>query len=137
MSDAFHLQIISPSAILVDAHVPMVEIPGVEGDFGVLPGHSNVFSMLRPGAIDVKMADGHHRRFFAATGYADVTPVSCTIISDHIQDMSEIGTAEVEEALAAAREAVAQAETPAEREQAEKLHEAAEALAMAVNSRNH
>ncbi len=135
MSDAFHLQIISPTEIVVDAHVPSVQIPGVEGDFGVLPGHSYVFSMLRPGAIDVKMADGSHRRFFAATGYADVTPTSCTILSDHIQDLIEIGMAEIEEALTAARIAVAQAENDQERAEAHKLLSATEALAFAAKTR--
>ena len=134
---SFHLQIISPAEIVIDAHVPTVQIPGVEGDFGVLPGHSNVFSMIRPGVINVTMADGHHRRFFAANGYADVTAKNCTIISDHIQDMNEIGTAEVEEALAAAKAAVAKAEsgTVMERTAAEKLFEAALALQEAATRR--
>ena len=132
MLNAFYLQIISPSKIVVDAHVPSVQIPGSEGDFGVLPGHAAFFSMLRPGVIDITMNDGIHRRFFAATGYADVTPEKCTIISDHIQDLSEISMQEAEEALAAARAAVAQAETPSERQQAEKLVASTEALTRAV-----
>ena len=135
MSDVFHLKIISPAAVVVDAHVPNVQIPGVEGDFGVLPGHSSVFSMIRPGAIDITLADGNRRRFFAASGYVDVTPTNCTIISDHIQDMAEISSVEAEEALAAARQAVAQAEHANDRAQAEKLLQSAEALAVAVSAR--
>ena len=135
MSDAFHLQIISPSAVMVDAHVPMVQIPGTEGDFGVLPNHAPFFSMIRPGVIDVTMTDGHHRRFFAAAGYADVSPTQCTILSDHIQDMTDISAADAAEALSAARTALAQAADAAEQAAAQKLLATAEALSAAVGAR--
>lgn len=136
MSDAFHLQIISPSAVMVDAHVPMVQVPGTEGDFGVLPNHAPFFSMIRPGVIDVTTADGHHRRFFAASGYADVSSTQCTILSDHIQDLSDISQQDVAEALAAARQALVQAgSNPAEQAAAQKLIATAEALALAVGNR--
>ncbi len=135
MAAALHLRIISPAAVVVDAHVPSAEIPGTEGDFGVLPGHAPFFSMIRPGVIDVLFADGIHRRFFAASGYADVTPQSCTVISDHIQDLADISSHEVQEAVHAARSAMASAQTLQERAQAEKLLASAEALAAAVGTR--
>ena len=52
MTEAFHIQIISPASVVVDAHVPSAQIPGLEGDFGVLPGHAPFFSMIRPGVIE-------------------------------------------------------------------------------------
>ncbi len=131
---AFHLQIISPAKVVVDAHVPACEIPGAEGDFGVLPGHAAFFSMLRPGVIEVMMSDGIRRRFFAATGYADVTPEKCTVISDHIQDLAEISPSEVHDALIEAKTALAAASTQEEREQAAKLVQSTEALAAAVGA---
>jgi F-type H+-transporting ATPase subunit epsilon len=132
MSAAFHLKIISPAAVVVDAYVPSVQIPGVEGDFGVLPGHAQVFSMIRPGVIDVSLPDGAHRRFFAASGYADVTPETCTVISDHIQDLADISSAEANDALVAARLALTQAENDSERAAAEKILQSAEALVTAL-----
>ncbi|MFM9889214.1 MAG: ATP synthase F1 subunit epsilon [Rickettsiales bacterium] len=121
MADAFHLQIISPAKVVIDAYVPMVEVPGVEGDFGVLPGHAPVFSMLRPGVITVQLGDGVERRFFAATGYADVSPTQCTVLSDHISDLADMTMAEAEEALVAARKALADADNDADRLAAEQL----------------
>ena len=132
MPHALHLQIISPADLVLDAHVSMVEIPGAEGDFGVLPEHAPFFSMIRPGVIDVHLGDGAHRRFFAATGYADVTPTSCTILSDHIQDLTDISKADAADALKAAQDALAQAHTDQERAAAEKLVVGAEALVAAV-----
>ena len=131
---AFHLQIISPSAILVDAEVPTVEIPGAEGDFGVLPGHSALFSMIRPGIINVTLGDGAHRKFFVASGYADVTPDRCTVISDQIEDLSAVTTAKADEAFALAKAAQAKAGTDLERRNADKLLQTAEAMAAAVKA---
>lgn len=133
-TNAFRLQIISPAAVVLDDHVAMVEVPGAEGDFGVLPNHAPFFSMLKPGVITVHMADGrHHRRFFAAAGYADVSPIGTTILSDHIQDVNDISMDDAAEALKAAREAVAEASTDEERTKADALLYSAEALFNAVN----
>lgn len=132
MTDAFHLKIISPAATMLSAHVAMAEVPGSEGDFGVLDNHAPFFSMLRPGVIRVHYHDGVVREFFAASGYADVSAEGCTILSDHIQDLSEISPADASEALKAAQEAFAGAETDAERRAAEKLRSAAEALVHAL-----
>ena len=131
-NDAFHLKIISPAAIIVDDAVPQVEIPGVEGDFGVLPGHSPLFSMIRPGVINVKMSDGNERKFFALSGYADVTPESCTVISDHIRDLSEMNAGDAEKMMSDAKMALAKTANDNERQQAEKQLQAAEALGAAL-----
>lgn len=132
MAEVFSLQIISPAAVVVDTEVAMVEVPGTEGDFGVLAHHAPFFSMIRPGVIRVTLADGQQRRFFAAAGYADVSPTGTTILSDHIQDLGEISTTAAAEAVAAAKEAIANATNDIERAKAEKLYSAAEALALAV-----
>ncbi len=87
MADAFRLQIISPASVVIDDDVRGVDVPGLEGDFGVLPGHAPFFSMLRPGVLTVRMADGTtFRRFNVTSGYADVSASGCTILSDHIED---------------------------------------------------
>jgi F-type H+-transporting ATPase subunit epsilon len=132
MADALHLRIISPATMVVDDYVPTAELPGSEGDFGVLPGHEACFAMLRAGVINVQFADGIHRRFFAASGYAEVTATACTVISDHVQDLADISMAEAQEALTAARAAVEHTQTPAARCQAEKLVQSAEALVHAL-----
>ena len=134
---AFRLKIISPAEVLVDDHVPQVQVPGIEGDFGVLPGHSPLFSMIRPGVINVTLADGNHRKFFATSGYADVTPESCTVISDRIQDLLDIDSGEADEALVEAKTAMAKADNAADRQQAEKLLQAAEALTTALKAVHH
>ena len=132
MSDAFRLQIISPAAVVIDGHVAMVEVPGLEGDFGVLAHHAPFFSMLRPGVIKVHYQDNVVRSYFAATGYADVSETGTTIVSDHIQEMTDIKLGDAQEALLAAKEALSTAHTDEDKRAAEKLVSTATALVMAV-----
>lgn len=132
MTDTFHLKIVSPAAIVLDEQVAMAEAPGTEGDFGVLPKHAPFFSMLRSGVITIHFQDGSSRRFFASSGYADVSEEGCTILSDHILDMAEMYPNAAEEALAAAREALAKADTEQERMEAQKQLMNAEALSLAL-----
>lgn len=85
MADHLHLTIVSPSKLLFDGQATLVEVPGVEGDMGVLPKHAPTLSMLREGIVTVHAADKSVTRFKVANGYADITPESCTILSETIE----------------------------------------------------
>ncbi|GIR46179.1 MAG: hypothetical protein CM15mP55_1550 [Hyphomicrobiales bacterium] len=60
-----------------------VTIPGVEGDFGVLPNHSPVMAMIREGELIVE-SDGAQRSFALAGGFADVTPKVSPVLAEAI-----------------------------------------------------
>lgn len=85
MADTLHLTIVSPAKQLFDGQATLVEVPGVEGDMGVLPAHAPTLSMLREGIVTVHGADRTVSRFRVTSGYADITPTSCTILSDSIE----------------------------------------------------
>ena len=53
MADKLTFELVSPSALLASEEVEMVVVPGEDGDFGVLIGHSPVLSNLRPGVVDL------------------------------------------------------------------------------------
>jgi F-type H+-transporting ATPase subunit epsilon len=131
MTQQLHLQIVSPAQSVMDAPVDMVEIPGLEGDFGVLPGHAPFFSMIRPGVITVYQA-GTKTRLFATSGYAEVSPEGCIVLSDHIQDMSTITREQAQEALETAERDLAHAESAAEKAKATKKIEQSKVLLAAL-----
>lgn len=82
----FPLQIVSPAKIVFAGPVTMVEVPGTEGDFGVLAGHSPLFSMIRPGIVTIH--EGATKRYYVIdAGYADVTPDGTTILAESIRDI--------------------------------------------------
>lgn len=127
MPATFPLRIVSPAAEVFHGQAALVEVPGVEGDFGVLPNHSAFFSMIRPGVITVQAEVGGER-FFVASGYADVSPEGVTILSERAVNLKTADKAEAQAQLEAAEGALAVAESQAEKAKAEKALTVAKAL---------
>ena len=63
MSDQFNYKLVTPEKIYLEGDAQMVVLPGVEGDFGVLPNHSNIITSLRPGIIKVTNSDQRQSLF--------------------------------------------------------------------------
>lgn len=131
MAAKFHLQIVSPAQSVIDAEVNLVEIPGAEGDFGVLAGHAPLISMLRPGVISIHQ-DGKVTRLFATSGYAEVSPDSVIVLSDDIHDLSNITPEQAKEVLENAERDVSHAESDSDKAKAMKKVDAAKALVLAA-----
>lgn len=132
MASTFPLTIVSPAATVFSGEAALVEAPGVEGDFGVLPAHSPFFSMIRPGVITVTAEVGS-KRYFVSSGYADVSPEGVTILSEHALDLDITDKEQAKQQLEEAEGALAVAETPAEKAKAEKALAVARALLTAIN----
>ncbi|WP_303810874.1 ATP synthase F1 subunit epsilon [Sandarakinorhabdus limnophila] len=107
MAELLDFELVSPERRLAKAKVAMVVVPGVEGDFGVLPGHAPMMSTIRPGAISIHEADGGPAtmRFFIDGGFAEVTETGLTILAEKATPVAEIDVAAVATQLAAARTA--------------------------------
>lgn len=132
-STTFPLQIISPATLMFDGQAELVEIPGAEGDFGVLPGHAPFLSMLRPGVVTVTKG-GTKKRFFVSDGYADVSPEATVILSDSVQAFDTLTLADALAAVEQATDLSLNAESVRDRARAAKQREAAEALVQALKA---
>jgi len=86
----FDLELVSPERLLLSEPVDMAVIPGSEGDFGVLAGHSLLISTLRPGVIEVFQGDNVTHRLFVGGGFAEVTDARCTVLADEAVPVGEI-----------------------------------------------
>lgn len=131
MAAKFHLQIVSPAQSVIDASVDLVEIPGAEGDFGVLAGHAPLISMIRPGVITIHQ-DSKKTRLFVTSGYAEVSPDNVTVLSDDIHDLSRITPEQAKEVLENAERDVSHAESDSDKTKAMKKVDAAKALVLAT-----
>lgn len=107
MADLFNFELVSPERRLASGKVAMVVVPGVEGDFGVLPGHAPMMSTIRPGAIAIYEADSNSltRRVFIEGGFAEVNDTGLTILAERATPVEDIDPAKVAADLAAARSA--------------------------------
>ena len=107
MAELLDFELVSPERRLARAKVAMVVVPGVEGDFGVLPGHAPMMSTIRAGAIAIHETDGGPAtmRFFIEGGFAEVTETGLTILAEKATPVADIDVAAVATQLAAARAA--------------------------------
>jgi F-type H+-transporting ATPase subunit epsilon len=112
------LQIVSAERLLVnEAAVDEVEIPGSEGYFGVLPGHTPLLAML--GAGELWYRKGQEKFYFViALGFAEVQPDRVTILSQVAERVDEIDLARAEAAKQRAEERLARATVDMDAERA-------------------
>src|SRR3954447_11123673 len=92
-------ELVTPEQLLVSRDVDMVVVPGTEGNFGVLPGHSPLISTIRPGTIDIYEGNAITERIFVASGLAEVTPEGCTVLADEAVPPDSLDRAQLEAEL--------------------------------------
>jgi F-type H+-transporting ATPase subunit epsilon len=99
MADKVQFELVSPEKLLLSEAVAMVVVPGGEGNFGVLPGHSLLISTVRPGVIDVYSDEQTQisERIFVSGGFAEVTPERCTVLADEALPLSSLDRATAEQ----------------------------------------
>lgn len=105
-----HFELVSPDRELMSAEVDMVEIPGSEGDFGVLPGHAPLLSVIRPGVINVHQG-GQIERIYVDSGFAEVTPEACVVLAEQAVFVKDLNRADLEQRVKDAEEDLADAAT--------------------------
>jgi len=78
---ALHLDLVSPEKLLFAGDVGQVDLPGSEGDLGVLAGHAPLVTALRPGIIVIYRESGD-LRVVVNGGFAEVGPSGLTVLAD-------------------------------------------------------
>jgi F-type H+-transporting ATPase subunit epsilon len=102
------LQIVTPDKLLVREPVDEVEIPGTEGYFGVLPGHTPMLASLAVGELWYRK--GQEKIYLAiAFGFAEVLPDRVTILAQLAERAEDIDVTRAEEARKRAEMRVTQA----------------------------
>src|SRR5436305_597981 len=77
----FHFDLVSPERLLYSGEVDQVDVPGSEGDFGVLAGHAPLITMLRPGIL-VIYHQGNRQPIVVDGGFAEVGAGGLTVLAD-------------------------------------------------------
>ena len=100
---AIQLQIVSADRSLVNERVDEVEIPGSDGYFGVLPGHTPLLALLGAGELWYRQGAEKHY-LLLAFGFAEVGPDQVTILAQTAEMAEEIDVARAEAAKRRAEE---------------------------------
>ena len=101
------LEIVTPDRALLREEVDEVVVPGSEGEFGVLPGHTPLLSMLKIGELWYRQ--GQEKHFLAvAFGFVEVLPDRVTVLAQVGERAQEIDVARAERARQRAEQRLAQ-----------------------------
>ena len=92
--------LVSPENLIFNEEVGMIIVPGKDGDFGVLPGHSKLMSSLRPGRIMIYGEDKNLlKSFFVSGGFAEVNPEKCIILAESVDDISVLDKSVIQNSI--------------------------------------
>jgi F-type H+-transporting ATPase subunit epsilon len=113
MAGTVKFELVTPERMALSQDATQVVVPGLEGDFTVLPGHAPVVSALRPGVVDVTLPDASKARIFVKGGFAEVNPQHLTVLAERALDVEamDAGTIAAELAVAEADLAAAADDT--------------------------
>jgi F-type H+-transporting ATPase subunit epsilon len=104
----FHFDLVSPEKLLFSGEATQVDVPGEEGDFGVLAGHAPFVASLKPGVLTV-YGDGAPRRIVVQGGFVEVSPSGLTVLAEEATPVEEIDAATLAQAIKDAEEDITDA----------------------------
>jgi F-type H+-transporting ATPase subunit epsilon len=110
---ALHFELVSPEKLLFSGDVQQVDVPGAEGEFGVLEGHAPMVTTLRPGILTVH-AGGSAEKIVVLGGFAEVSAAGLTILADVAEPAEGIDRAIVTERIGALEARIAKTEPGSE-----------------------
>jgi F-type H+-transporting ATPase subunit epsilon len=103
LPDHIQLQIVSADRSIVNERVDEVEVPGADGYFGVLPGHTPLLAMMQVGTLWYRRGQDY-QYLSIAFGFAEVLPDRVTILAQVAEKAEEIDVARAEAAKKRAEE---------------------------------
>lgn len=126
MADTFQLEIVTPDKLVVREAVEELQIPGMNGYLGILPGHAPLITELAVGELTYR-AGGQTRRFAVCWGFAEVLPERVTILAETCETPSEIDLERARQAKGRAEERLKSANPDVDYERAQEALQRAEA----------
>ncbi len=85
----FHFDLVSPEKIAFSGEVEQVDIPGVDGDLGVMAGHAPLVATIRPGIMTVTVG-GKHEKIIVLGGLAEISDKGLTVLADTATSLQEL-----------------------------------------------
>jgi F-type H+-transporting ATPase subunit epsilon len=108
-----HFELVSPEKLVFSGEVDQVDVPGAEGDFGVLAGHAPFVTTLRPGILTVHGAGGA-QKIVVLGGFAEVSAEGLTVLADVAEAMETVDRGMMAPHIGALEERIAKMEPGSE-----------------------
>ena len=100
----FNLTIVSAERKIFEGEVKQIQATGVEGELGILPGHTPLLTAIKPGIIKFTLQDGNEEVIYVSGGFLEVQPNIVTVLADVAIRGSELDADRIREAKHKAEE---------------------------------
>ena len=104
--DTLKLEIVTPIGQIFANDVKSVTLPWSEGEFGVLPHHASLVTLLQAGVIDIELKDGNHDVVAINWGHVKVDENSVTVLADGAISIGGSSESEIAKSLEDAKELI-------------------------------
>ncbi|MGO9701537.1 MAG: F0F1 ATP synthase subunit epsilon [Xanthobacteraceae bacterium] len=115
MADALHFEFVSPESVLFSGDVDQVDLPGAEGDMGILAGHAPLVTTVRPGIVTIYRG-GAREPVVVTGGFAEVGPAGLTVLANRAVARETFDTATLAAEIKDTEEDIADTADQAERD---------------------
>ena len=107
MAHTIQVDVVSAEEQIYSGEAEFVVLPGIEGELGVYPRHTPLFTQIRPGAVRIKVPDKAEEEFvFVQGGFLEVQPTRVTVLADTAIRAHDLDEAKAIEAKRRAEEAM-------------------------------
>jgi F-type H+-transporting ATPase subunit epsilon len=93
MPETIHLVVLTPEKKVLDTSVDQVALPGLDGELGILPGHTELVSQLKPAGLLTYTAGDARNEIVINDGFAEIGPQRVVVLADEAARPDEIDAA--------------------------------------------
>jgi F-type H+-transporting ATPase subunit epsilon len=90
VAQTIHLEIVTPERKILETVVDRVEVPGLDGELGILPGHTDLISELKPAGLLTYHIGEERSQVAISDGFVEVSPERVTVLADHASRPEDI-----------------------------------------------
>jgi F-type H+-transporting ATPase subunit epsilon len=102
-----HLRVVTPDRVVFDRKVKAVSFMGVDGSYGILPGHAPLMTATKPGIVKITHENGQVEEMLVTDGFAEMRHNVLSLVTDAGERAEDIDLERAKEAEKKARERLA------------------------------
>lgn len=93
MSEQIHLEVVTPERKIFEAEVDRVEVPGLDGELGILPGHTDLVSQLKPAGLLTYHIGNETGEMAISDGLVEISANHVTVLANKASRPEDIDLA--------------------------------------------
>ena len=107
MANTLHVDVVSAEEQIYSGEAEFVVLPGIEGELGIYPRHTPLFTQIKPGAVRIKLpGQAQEELVFVQGGFLEVQPHKVTVLADTAIRAHDLDEAKALDAKKRAEEAM-------------------------------